>query len=802
MILRRVRLRRDPLVRVALVATLLAAVSAAAFGAGYRGSRAVLDDGSAYVQKGHTVVHVNAESGQADAQAARDLATGTQRLEIVQVRPGVVYVVNNETDQVWQLPTDTMRPEQVPATPPAGAAPPAGGAPPGGGAPPAGGPASPAPGTPPVGGSPTPGQTQLVAGGQVAYLLDTARGTLALLDGRRSSPVALPARVDEVVVDGSGTAWALSRAEGTLFTVDGTQLRDRTTVAAPGEAVRLTLAGDKPIVYVPDRHGEGLARMLGPGVRHPEIAVTAAPDGALRIARPGADAPVLVTLDQRDDTVTTVDFRTGEEQHLALQGRGGSRSYGRPVLAREHIYVPDFTRRQVVVLELKPLRQIRAVPVPGPGGTFDVFARDGRVWVNDPYARTLLSFDRAQWRDADKGPGNAVVDGGSTSPPPPSVAPPPPAPTTTPGRTQRPPRSPAPPRPTSSAPPRLIDVPDVRGVDNTAACARITAAGLRCAPPATTRQPGCETGLALNSNPAAGSKVRAGTQVTVVLCGPTAVPGPLLGIHVDPACRTVELAGLVCARHDGGPAASPAQVGVVSRQDPAPGTQVANRSTVNLWYFTGVRVPQITGVSPDQACAALQGQGLQCAPNPNEVTWEANVVHGQSIAPGTPVAVGTAVGYVYQDNAPMDLHRWKMVGVEVRYLSPCCVAAPPPGERWDQQPDMGGVYSPNANEVPGLRVIYQHRCVRNCVMNRPVAYYYSPSPTPPNGRWRLDIAAFSCFAGQPAGTAPLYAMYNNTTDAWAFAVQNSGEWNVHWSAGYRPSGGPLCHIYYQVPGFP
>lgn len=786
------RLNRDRLVRGGLVVALLVAVAGVAFGAGYRGSQAMLGDGSAYVQKGHTVVHVNAESGQADAKAARDLATGRQRLEIVQVRPGVVYVVNNETDQVWELPTDTMRPGAVAAAPT--------GTPPAAGPSTGGRPAAEEPARPSTSGD--PGRAQLVAGGGVAYLLDVERGALSLLDGRRTTPVDLPSRVDDAVVDGAGTAWALSRADGVLYAIGGTQLRRQVTVSVPGEAARLTLAADRPVVLVPERNGEGLVRVIGEGVRHPEIVVAAQPDGALRVARPGADAPVLAAVVQRDDTVVTVDFATGEEQHLQLTGRDGARSYGRPVVARGHVYVPDFTQRQVVVLALKPLRQLRAVPVPGPGGTFDVFARDGRVWANDPYARTLLSFTGADWTDADKGPGDGVVGSEPEPSAPPTTAPsaaaPPVRPTGRPtGPAPAPSRTrPAPPRTTSPPPPRLVEVPAVAGLDEAAACARITGAELRCAPPATQQQTGCQTGLALSSNPPARSRVRPGTAITVVLCGPTAVPGPLAGTHVDTACRTVEASGLVCARRDGGPAGSPAQVGLVSRQSPTAGTPVPNGSTVELWFFTGVVVPQITGVSPGAACGALQAQGLLCAPNPEEVTWEANVVHGQSIPAGTPVALGTAVGYVYQDTAPVDLHRWKLHNVEVRYLS---TGGPPPGD-WRQQPDIGGVYGTGGG-VPGLVTVYQHRCVRDCLNGRPTGYYYSQNPNPPNGRWALDGAAFTCFGGAVPGTKRLMAMYHDGWNSWAFAPENSGEYDTHWASGYRPQF-VICHLFHGVPGFP
>ena len=65
---------RSKLTRVALAGALVASVLVVSFGTGYRASQAVLDDGSAWLVKGRTVAHVNAETGRTDAEVARDLA--------------------------------------------------------------------------------------------------------------------------------------------------------------------------------------------------------------------------------------------------------------------------------------------------------------------------------------------------------------------------------------------------------------------------------------------------------------------------------------------------------------------------------------------------------------------------------------------------------------------------------------------------------------------------------------------------------------------------------------------------------
>lgn len=350
------RLSRERLVRCGLVFVLLAGVLVATFGAGYRSSGALLGDASAYLQRDHDVVRVNAESADVDAETARELATGEQRLDVVQVSAGVVYAVNTETGKVWRLPTDTMQPQQVDEHPDAD------------------------------------GQLDLVAGGERAYLVDAEEGTVALLEdpsGTGRTEVALPDRapVAELVVDSSGIAWALSRERGELYAIDGTTLVARYPVADPGEPTRLTLAGDAPIVYRPER---GVATRYGR--RGSLDDVTVPRERQVEVASPGADSPLLVTIVPRTAELVVADVTTGETARIALTGRAGNR-FGPPVVARGRAYVPDYTDRHVVVVRLHPLRELSYEKVHG-RGEFEVFARDGRVWVNDPYDRELLSFDR------------------------------------------------------------------------------------------------------------------------------------------------------------------------------------------------------------------------------------------------------------------------------------------------------------------------------------------------------------------------------------------------------------------------
>jgi PASTA domain len=792
---RTIKLDRRKLLRAGMTAAILAGVVGAAYGAGYRSSGAVLGNGSIFVQKGRTVTVVNWESGQPEAKAAHDLATKQQRLEVVNVAPGFAYVVNNETKAVWRLRGDTMQPERVDGitegVSPGEAAGAGGTSTPGPAAtstrPPEPG-ASSSPGNGPSEGPQTAGSVSLATGGGVTYALDTARGVLSLLPGRdqvghaSAEHVALSARIDEVVVDATGTAWALSRSAGRLYEVVGTSVRGDSSVSNPGERAELTLAHNRPVILSPERGDAGHARILDDGVAHPEIAVTRHPPGSLRVAQPGADDPVLVTVVQPSGTVVVVDFRTGVENSFELQGRTGTSSYGRPAVAHDRIYVPDYTRNEVVILELSPLRQVGAVGVPG-GGIFELTPYDGQVFVHHGYHRRLLAFEGDKRRDSDKGPGDGLVEENRpTTGPSPTISPSVP-PTPSPSASQ-------PPRP------RTVQVPPVVGMDSGAGCAAITATQMKCVK-VSRAQPGCETGKIIAQVPDPGSRVLPRSSVvTITVCGPTLVPS-VVGLQATDACRAIEQADLVCAQAIGGVPQTPAERGKVIKQDPLASTEVPRQTVVTVTHldWQNVIVPNVTRMDPFTACVTLALLEFTCAQNPEAIHWETNVVHIQNPVAGAVAPHRASVQIDFQMDLPAVLHRFKLQGEEVRCLT---IASGCPGVA---QPDIGSAYPVGAvvGSPNRLQTVYQFRC-SPCVGGRSTGFFYTTHRdddwymTRYSSRWSLEAAVFSCFDPAAGVGRPLVAMFKDSEDSWAFAVRFSGEYQTHQSAGYKEAF-VICHIW-------
>ncbi|MGH3648208.1 MAG: PASTA domain-containing protein [Micromonosporaceae bacterium] len=757
---------RDNLTRTALGVGVLIAVLLASFGIGYRSSEALLDGAGAYLQRGHSVVHVNAESGTEDAETARKLATGEERLQVVQVGPDSVWVVNTETGEVWRLPTDTMKPEKV-------------------------------------GDKRKPGakQPDVVTGGGEAYLVDRDTGEVTALDPRpdKRRKVETRGTVDEAVVDSKGVAWALSRTQGELYRIAGGEVRREDKVAEPGESgVRVTLVADRPVVYRPAAgeaatySADGLVRKYHlPQVSHP-VLVPSSP----------VSAPTLIALVSASAMVYTVDLGTGKPSSTQLTGREGN-LFGPPAVLGNLVYLADQTQRQVVRLELRTLRQRDPVKVENGTGQIDVFVRDGRVWVNDPYAPTMLVFDRHGNKTEVDRSGKTVTEAPKPEPPKPPKAPSAPDAKDAPDAPDKPTTSPNP-EPTAEK----VTVPDVVGMDRTKACEVVQRARLVCK--LVSRQaPQKRTGEVVETDPKAGRELAVGSEVLVYYAGPAVVPD-VVGKTVEEACEIVEKAGFTCSKSADGVAGSPSEINKVYGQQPAKGTAMSSGTPVVISYPVPgwIKVPQVVNLNPQQASETLQAYGLGEAPNPNEAHWQPNVVHSQSTPPGTAVQQGTAIGYAYQDSTPYVLDRWKLDKREVRYMAPRGQQPPPIGNlTWHPQTEYGGVYL-DENDIPGeLVTVHRFRCYNDCGdEDRDVAFFFKASTNPPSDKWRYDGPAFACF--RPDGTAPegtraLVAMKSEKRHSWAFAPYPSGEYDFLHSDNHGAfrTRFTVCHMWFG-PGTP
>ncbi|MFB6392217.1 PASTA domain-containing protein [Polymorphospora lycopeni] len=778
--------------RMALGLVAVLAVTAVGFGTGYRSSEAALGDGSTYLQKGERVMRVNADNQDADAITAKKLATGKERLEIVQVDAGSVFVVNNDTGVVTRLPTRTLDPETVDNRPE------------------------------------SKGHLSVVTGGGATYLVDGQRGTVDGLEATTGQrvPVPTPVRVTQAVVDSRGTAWGYAQESGELIEMPKGGIAHRQRVAGRGEPAMLTLVADAPVLYRPDSGEVGMYG--GDGLLHKRD--LAARHG--RVSAPGA-RPLAIALPATGELVITdLDGERGEDRRVRLPDDRAGNRFGAPVVHHERIYVPDYSTRQVIVVEHRGLRVEAVVTVPGKSDEFQVTVRDNRVWINDPHDTSIVITFTADGRQTEI---DVSTDPGDKPRGTPTVAP-----TSTPRQSPQPTTAP---RRTPPAKP-TITVPDLVGTDRTAACARLTPE-LRCVPVAQNDGAG-ETDQVLRTDPPAGSRVAHGSAVTVVYRGEATIP-PVQGLPADQACRALAQAHLTCVEQPAGLAVDGNAIWLVTGQDPTagqpantgtrvtitypvqiavpnfasqpynvacpvgltcaptpigpgsptytvidqhplPGAGLDPNGTVTLRYHTNSAVPDVHNMPPDQACQVLQSAGLACNRVEGAATLAVNQVITQDPQPGTELAPGSPVNIVYESTGPTVLHRFKAPHPRQTNLLSISPDVPP---GWSSQSSPGRVYqSTQVAEVPGLIQIYQFQCVSGC---REPNYYLSADPNTP-ANYAPGGPAFSCFADQPHGTLPLHALHHPETGVWVWAREYTNEWTVFTARGFQPMA-RLCHIW-------
>ncbi len=195
------------------------------------------------------------------------------------------------------------------------------------------------------------------------------------------------------------------------------------------------------------------------------------------------------------------------------------------------------------------------------------------------------------------------------------------------------------------------------------------------------------------------------------------------------------------------------------------------------WLGLQITVPDLTGMSPAAAQAALTSKGLVPAPSPDEVTNQPNVVHSQSPAAATAVASGTQVQYVYEDAAPVPLYLHKRAGDPFYLLSTEASVA-----GYSNQRSLGNVF-PASSPGGGTTAVYRYRCDNVCGSG--TTYYFSMSKVASfNPGWVNDGVAFYAYAQPPAGASSIAAMFSPGDSSWVWAVDPSSEHDIYAGRGY------------------
>ena len=222
-----------------------------------------------------------------------------------------------------------------------------------------------------------------------------------------------------------------------------------------------------------------------------------------------------------------------------------------------------------------------------------------------------------------------------------------------------------------AAEPESIAVPNVVGLTQAEAKAQIEQAGFtwELNPDKVTSDTVAEGSVA-STDPAAGTQAEKGATVRVTISsGPDSVtlPDNLVGMSPDDARKAIEALGLKWELDASKVASDTVPEGKIAQTNPSPGSKVKAGQTIRAYLSSGsdqVDVPDLSGMTQDQARSTLKGVGLELG-NVTSVDSEKEKdrIVEQDPATGTKVKKGTTVGVSISSGKPAQVEIPIVVGM-------------------------------------------------------------------------------------------------------------------------------------------
>lgn len=203
-----------------------------------------------------------------------------------------------------------------------------------------------------------------------------------------------------------------------------------------------------------------------------------------------------------------------------------------------------------------------------------------------------------------------------------------------------------------AAAPETVAVPTVVGLSQANAKTQIEAAGFVWElNPEKVASDSVEEGSVASTDPAGGTQAEKGSTVRVTISsGPDSVvlPDNLVGMTPEDARKAIEALGLKWELDSSKVASDTVAEGKVAQTNPSPGSKVKAGQTIRVYLSSGsdeVEVPDLDGMSQDQARSALKAVGLELG-NVTSVDSEKDKdrIVAQDPATGTKVKKGTTIG--------------------------------------------------------------------------------------------------------------------------------------------------------------
>ncbi|MDQ2836918.1 MAG: right-handed parallel beta-helix repeat-containing protein [Actinomycetota bacterium] len=220
--------------------------------------------------------------------------------------------------------------------------------------------------------------------GDVLYILDERHGLLSVVDSRSLN--ALGPRLSVAGVTATNTAvtagrlWALDSQSGNLVSFSATTKHVSVHVATPGHGL-LTIADGQPIVL---DTAQNKLTLISASSGRPQQSIDVDLRQGDQIMLSGAPADRSVFLVVASRGVLIVCGFSKRSCLDPVQLGSTSAHYGAAVTATGHVFVPNYSMGRVTDIDLDTLNPVQASLFDNQTKTFDLFARDGYVFYNDP----------------------------------------------------------------------------------------------------------------------------------------------------------------------------------------------------------------------------------------------------------------------------------------------------------------------------------------------------------------------------------------------------------------------------------
>lgn len=279
------------------------------------------------------------------------------------------------------------------------------------------------------------------------YTLDTQRGLLASSDPRtlagRGQPMALSTRLTNgtATVDDAGRLWIVDNATGDLSWISGGKRSTHRQLTRAGQNVITIANGDPVVVNRADRKVVTVDPDTG-DVRG-TIDVDLRPDDTIQVS--GSPHSQRLYLIASRGILDICELGSGGacDTVVPLDATGGD--LGAAVEAGNRLFIPNYTTGQVWIVDLTRPTVVAKPQVLTPPGKFQLLARDGVVFFNDPATeragvirldgsvKDVAKYDpkdpskglRSSLADASGPPNQSAASGASSATPLPSTQTPP-----------------------------------------------------------------------------------------------------------------------------------------------------------------------------------------------------------------------------------------------------------------------------------------------------------------------------------------------------------------------------------------